>query len=97
MSNTADLTSEQILSASDIGDRVTRLAREILESVGSGELPNFVGVFTRGVTLARRVAAAIEKEKGDMSGTNESFVNYLPPYPGSISGRPLPISYGMSG
>lgn len=64
MSDTSDLTSEQILSASDIGDRVTRLAREILESVGKGELPNFVGVYTRGVTLARRVAAAIERERG---------------------------------
>jgi pyrimidine operon attenuation protein/uracil phosphoribosyltransferase len=65
MSDTANLTTEQILSSSDIGDRVTRLAREILEAVGDGQMPNFVGIYTRGVTLAKRVAAVIERERGE--------------------------------
>lgn len=61
---TANLSSEEILSEADIAHRVQRLALEIIESSEHGEMPNFIGIYTRGVTLARRVAAVIEKDTG---------------------------------
>lgn len=64
MSQPAKLTSEQVLSESEISDRVAELAQAIIESAGGDKLPNFVGIYTRGVTLARRVAAVVENKTG---------------------------------
>jgi len=64
MSQPAELTSEQVLSESDISDRVAELAQAIIDSAAGGEMPNFVGIYTRGITLARRVAAVIEDKTG---------------------------------
>ncbi len=64
MSDPDNLTTEEVLDGKGIAKLVTRLAQEILESSEDGELPNFVGIYTRGVTLAKRVAALIEQDTG---------------------------------
>jgi len=64
MKQSAELTSEQILSESDIAARVAGLAQAIIDSSVGSEMPIFVGVYTRGVTLARRVADRIEEQTG---------------------------------
>ncbi len=53
----------QVMSAADVGRSVTRLAHEIMEG-SKGVLPVLVGIHTRGVPLAARIAAAMEKIGG---------------------------------
>lgn len=47
-----------VLAKEDIGRSVIRIAHEIVEGAG-GALPVLIGIHTRGVPLARRLAAAI--------------------------------------
>lgn len=47
-----------VMSASDVRRSVTRLAHEIMEG-SNGVLPVLVGIHTRGVPLARRIAAEV--------------------------------------
>lgn len=56
MSNKADITTEEILSPAGIEETVRLLADQVAETIGSEDVA-FVGIYTRGVTLARRVAA----------------------------------------
>lgn len=56
MSNKADITTEEILSPAGIEETVRLLTDQVAETIGSEDVA-FVGVYTRGVTLARRVAA----------------------------------------
>lgn len=55
MSDTPDITTEEILTPQGIEDAIAVLAAEIVSRCGDQPLA-FVGVYTRGVTLARRVA-----------------------------------------
>ena len=55
------LKPEQILSEADIANTIRRLAYEILETCRD-DTPAFVGIFTRGITLARRVQAVLAGE-----------------------------------
>jgi pyrimidine operon attenuation protein/uracil phosphoribosyltransferase len=59
-----DITTREILSGLAIATTVRRLAYEILESCREDK-PVFVGIYTRGVTLANRVAAVLAKEGHD--------------------------------
>jgi pyrimidine operon attenuation protein/uracil phosphoribosyltransferase len=49
----------QVMSADDLRRAITRLAHEILERNGGASDVVLVGLHTRGVPLARRIAAAI--------------------------------------
>lgn len=55
---TDTLTSKTLLDEADIATTIRRLAYEILETCREDK-PAFVGIHTRGVTLARRVAAVL--------------------------------------
>ena len=55
------LKTEQILSEADIANTIRRLAYEILETCRD-DTPAFVGIYTRGVTLANRILAVLEKD-----------------------------------
>ncbi|MEM7385589.1 MAG: bifunctional pyr operon transcriptional regulator/uracil phosphoribosyltransferase PyrR [Verrucomicrobiota bacterium] len=55
--------SEVLLSPKDIGHTCRRLAMQILEHQG-GKAPCFVGIHTRGVTLAHRVAEILKPDLG---------------------------------
>jgi pyrimidine operon attenuation protein/uracil phosphoribosyltransferase len=58
-------SDSQIMSAEDIRRAITRIAHEIVEhNRGTGDLV-FVGMRTRGVPLAKRIAAAIASFEGD--------------------------------
>ena len=63
MSNEPNITTEEILNPEKIEETVDSLAQTILKSCADGGTENvaFVGIYTRGVTLAKRVAAALEK------------------------------------
>lgn len=54
------MSEKVILSQSDIGRILTRVAHEIVERNGGCEKLVFVGMHTRGVPLARRLAARIK-------------------------------------
>lgn len=58
MSDASSPATEQILGEADIANTVRRLAGEILESCRH-DVPALIGIYTRGVTLARRVAAVL--------------------------------------
>jgi len=69
LSNQPDSSAEEILSPEEIETAVDSLAEEILktcEERGDIDQVAFVGIYTRGVTLARRVAAALKKSKGSV-------------------------------
>lgn len=56
------MSSERtLLSGEGISGKVAELAAAIRQSCGD-EVPAFVGVYTRGVTLAKRVKAALQDE-----------------------------------
>ena len=59
----ADPTTAVILSAADIGRTVDRIAHQILESVGDASVL-LVGIPSRGVPLARRLAARMRAFTG---------------------------------
>lgn len=61
----ADLEKHLLLSEKDIATKIRRLAFEILEHSGEGDLC-FVGLHKRGVTVAERVRAFIKDEKPDI-------------------------------
>ncbi|MQA98471.1 MAG: bifunctional pyr operon transcriptional regulator/uracil phosphoribosyltransferase PyrR, partial [Streptosporangiales bacterium] len=53
-----------VLEAPDIGRALTRIAHEILERTKGGHDVVLLGIPTRGVTLARRIADRIEQVEG---------------------------------
>ena len=53
-----------VLSASDVGRVVDRMAHELLEKTGGGHDVVLLGIPTRGTTLARRLAARVEAFEG---------------------------------
>ena len=59
LSDSSKPQSERLLSEADIANTVHRLAYEILETCRE-DTPALVGVFTRGVTLARRVHEVLQ-------------------------------------
>lgn len=58
MSDSPTPATEQVLGENDIANTVRRLAYEILETCRQ-DTPALIGIYTRGVTLARRVAAVL--------------------------------------
>ena len=62
MSKTDDKSEKQLLSPDEVKDTVARLAEEVAAGIdGDGdENTAFVGILTRGVTLAQRVASALQ-------------------------------------
>jgi len=60
LSETPPAATEQILGETDIANTVRRLAYEILETCRQ-DTPSLIGIYTRGITLARRVAAVLEE------------------------------------
>ncbi|MDF1826005.1 MAG: bifunctional pyr operon transcriptional regulator/uracil phosphoribosyltransferase PyrR [Verrucomicrobiales bacterium] len=60
MSDRPDISTEEILSPERIEETISILAHEVASRC-EGEEVAFVGIFTRGVTLARRVAAVLEQ------------------------------------
>jgi pyrimidine operon attenuation protein / uracil phosphoribosyltransferase len=64
----ADLSApaghKSVLDAADIGRAVTRIAHEILERTRGAEDVILLGIPTRGVPLARRLAACMEQVEG---------------------------------
>ncbi len=58
LSDTSDITTEEILSPEGIEETIAILTGEI-EARCSGQEVAFVGIYTRGVTLARRVAGIL--------------------------------------
>jgi pyrimidine operon attenuation protein/uracil phosphoribosyltransferase len=54
----------EVLSASAIGRALTRIASEIVERNGGAEGIALVGIHTRGIPLAERLAAKIGKAEG---------------------------------
>ncbi len=65
LSKQSDITTEEILSPGKIEETVESLAEVILKSCDGGGTKNvaFVGIYTRGVTLANRVAAFLKKSQ----------------------------------
>ncbi len=63
LSKQPDITTEEILSPEKIEETVELLAAGILKFCDGGRAENvaFVGIYTRGVTLANRVAAFLKK------------------------------------
>ncbi len=61
MSDSPNITIEELLSPERIETAVISLARDIRESCGGDDFA-FVGIFTRGVTLAKRVAKVLAEE-----------------------------------
>lgn len=59
MSDPEDIISEEILSPEGIQAAIVYLAREIADRC-VGDNVAFIGIYTRGVTLARRVAAELK-------------------------------------
>ena len=56
----------KILGENDLSNKIQRLAAQITER-HPGRLPCFVGIHTRGVTVAQRVRAALGEEGNDVS------------------------------
>jgi pyrimidine operon attenuation protein/uracil phosphoribosyltransferase len=54
----------EVMDAREIGRAVERMAAEIVERAGDERLLYFIGVQTRGVPLARRLAAAVAASTG---------------------------------
>jgi pyrimidine operon attenuation protein / uracil phosphoribosyltransferase len=55
----------QVLDEAALDRALTRIAHEIVEQAGGGEDLALVGIRTRGVTLAERIAAKIASIEGD--------------------------------
>ena len=53
-----------VLSAAEVGRVVDRMAHELLEKTGGGADVVLLGIPTRGITLARRLAARVEAFEG---------------------------------
>ena len=63
--NTANLKSETILGTKELPLTVERMASEILERHPDQPLA-FVGIHTRGVILANRLVATLQKRRTDI-------------------------------
>lgn len=61
MSAAEDIVRKTVLNPEEIAEGVADLARQIAYRCGGDDVA-FVGLYTRGVTLARRVAEALEAE-----------------------------------
>ena len=59
MSDTGDIVREEILNPEEISEGVAELARQIAYRCAGDEVA-FIGIYTRGVTLARRVAEILK-------------------------------------
>jgi pyrimidine operon attenuation protein/uracil phosphoribosyltransferase len=59
------MTAKVIMTDADLRRAVTRIAHEIVENTRGIENLVLVGIHTRGVPLARRIAAAITSFEGD--------------------------------
>ncbi|MEW2358008.1 bifunctional pyr operon transcriptional regulator/uracil phosphoribosyltransferase PyrR [Spirillospora sp. NPDC029432] len=59
-----DPRQKAVLEGPDIRRALTRIAHEILERTKGGEAVVLLGIQTRGVTLARRLAAKLEEVEG---------------------------------
>ncbi len=59
------LGAREILSSDEIGRSVARISHEILERNGGVSGVALVGIHTRGVPLAERIATAIQNFEGD--------------------------------
>ncbi|GAA4500348.1 bifunctional pyr operon transcriptional regulator/uracil phosphoribosyltransferase PyrR [Actinoallomurus oryzae] len=59
-----DMSHKSVLEAPDIRRALTRIAHEILERTKGGEDIVLLGIPTRGVTLAERLARRIEEVEG---------------------------------
>ena len=64
------MTSRTVLSGSDIDRAVTRIAHEIVESNQGTSNLVLLGIPTRGVLLAERIAKVIERNYPDFDATN---------------------------
>ncbi len=65
MSRTGAFSAKaEVLSADDLRRAITRLAHEILERNGGGDDVVLVGLHTRGVPLARRIASVMAGAEG---------------------------------
>jgi len=61
------MTTRTVLHAQDVSRALTRIAHEIIESNKGAENLIILGIPTRGVALANRIAAAIERIDGGVS------------------------------
>ena len=63
MTTSSPSSETVLLDEQEVGTRIRGLAESILAAYPE-EIPALVGIYTRGVTLARRIAAILEEEKG---------------------------------
>ena len=98
MSDESDRTTEEILSPAGIEETVAVLADELEPLCREDENVAFIGIFTRGVTLANRVSAklrekGIHKEVGtlDISLYRDDFDNRGPNFP-KLESSDIPFS-----
>lgn len=61
MSDLPDISTEEILSPERIEETISILANEVATRCNDGDVA-FIGIFTRGVTLARRVAKVLASQ-----------------------------------
>ena len=61
LSDTGDIIREEILSPEGIQEAIAVIARDIAYRC-AGDNVAFIGIYTRGVTFARRVAAVLQKQ-----------------------------------
>lgn len=64
------MSARTVLNAGDISRAVTRIAHEIIESAQGQNEFILLGIPTRGVTLAKRIAEVIEKNLAGFSAEN---------------------------
>lgn len=64
-----DETAHSVLDAGEISRAITRMAHEILEANHDSERLVLLGIPSRGVPLARRLAAAIDQASEQPEGT----------------------------
>jgi pyrimidine operon attenuation protein/uracil phosphoribosyltransferase len=81
-----DQLRAQVFDAADLRRAVTRIAHEIVERNHGGADVVLVGMYTRGVALARRIAAAIEGFEGTVVPTGSLDVAF---YRDDIGLRPV--------
>ncbi|MDO5499687.1 MAG: bifunctional pyr operon transcriptional regulator/uracil phosphoribosyltransferase PyrR [Propionibacteriaceae bacterium] len=65
----ADPPAHSVLDAGEIGRAITRMAHEILETNHGSDKLLLLGIPTRGVPLAKRLAAAIDRAADQPEGT----------------------------
>ena len=84
----ANAVAERIILTSDETRRaLARIAHEILERNGGGESVALIGIHTRGVALARRLAAFLREFEGVETPVGELDIGL---YRDDLSGRARP-------